>query len=218
VILPNPAQTVKTVCGMCNNGWMSRLEAENIPIIGSMFQDLSIPLDKDQQHTVAAWAVKTTMMFESTMGRKAEDRFYTKDEGVQLRVNRAIPNLTRVWIGRIAGSHLNHTGTDFALLSGSTRIGVASVATIVAGYFVTQVVAVHPGSELARQPIVELHPKPGDWEHMLLSVWPVEHRTVTWPPRVSFTNGGSLGIGRLLDRWRSEGNKVAKITQDGVLE
>jgi hypothetical protein len=217
VILPNPEQTVKSVCGTCNNGWMSRLETENIPIIGSMFQDLSIPLDEAQQHTVAVWAVKTTMMFESTKGRKAENRFYTRKEGVNLRASREIPNLTRIWIGRIAGSHLNQTGTDFALLSGSTRIGTASVSTIIAGYFVTQIVTIHPASELAKQSMIELHLKPGDWDTMLISIWPVEQPTVTWPPNASFTNGGKLGIGYLLDRWRV-GTKVAMVTNGGVIE
>ena len=214
VILPNPQQTVKSVCGACNNGWMSKLEAENIPISGSMFQDLSIPLDEAQQLTVAVWAVKTTMMFESTKGRKAENRFYTKDEGFNLRVTRQIPNLTRVWLARVAGSHLNQTGTDFALLSNSIRIGTASVSTIIMGYFVAQVVTIHPGNELATQPEVTLHPKPGDWNNMTVSIWPVELRTVTWPPKVSFTNGGRLGIGRLMDRWRM-GDKASKITKDG---
>jgi hypothetical protein len=196
---------------------MSTLEAENIPVIGSMFQDLSIPLDETQQQTVAVWAVTTTMMFESTKGRQAENRFYTKDEGVNLRVARQIPNLTRVWLARIAGSHLNHSGTDFALLSDSTRIGIASVSTIIAGYFVTQVVTIHPGSELATQPAITLRPKPGDWDDMTLSIWPVERPWITWPPKVSFTNGGRLGIGHLLVRWNGE-TKVAKVTKDGVVE
>jgi len=153
-------------------------------------------------------------MFESTKGRKAENRFYTKDEGFNLRVTRQIPNLTRVWLARVAGSHLNQTGTDFALLSNSIRIGTASVSTIIMGYFVAQVVTIHPGNELATQPEVTLHPKPGDWNNMTVSIWPVELRTVTWPPKVSFTNGGRLGIGRLMDRWRM-GDKASKITKDG---
>ncbi len=40
--------TVKTVCGICNNGWMNDLEAENIPIIGYMLQDITVPLDKSR--------------------------------------------------------------------------------------------------------------------------------------------------------------------------
>jgi hypothetical protein len=38
-IIPNPQIMVKTVCGVCNNGWMSNLQAEDIPVIGSVMQD-----------------------------------------------------------------------------------------------------------------------------------------------------------------------------------
>lgn len=37
-VIPDPEITVKTVCEFCNNGWMSDLEAENIPTIGSMLR------------------------------------------------------------------------------------------------------------------------------------------------------------------------------------
>lgn len=48
-IVGDPEQTIKTVCSVCNNGWMSQLEDENKPIIASMFSDLTIPLDEGQQ-------------------------------------------------------------------------------------------------------------------------------------------------------------------------
>jgi hypothetical protein len=66
--------TVGTVCGTCNNGWMSAIESENIPIIGSMFQDLSVPLNKEQQTSVAVWAVKTAIVMDSFKGRKTTAR------------------------------------------------------------------------------------------------------------------------------------------------
>jgi hypothetical protein len=82
VILPNPEQKIGTVCGVCNNGWMSTLENNNIPINGSMFADISIPLDVAQQTAVAAWAVKTAMVVDSVRGRVATNRFYRKEECV----------------------------------------------------------------------------------------------------------------------------------------
>jgi hypothetical protein len=75
-IVPNPELKVKTVCGTCNTGWMSGLEAENIPIIGSTMQDISTPLDGAQQKSIAAWSVKTAMMSDSMKGRNAPNRFY----------------------------------------------------------------------------------------------------------------------------------------------
>jgi hypothetical protein len=39
IIVPDPEQTVRTVCSVCNNGWMHNLEDANIPLIGKMFDD-----------------------------------------------------------------------------------------------------------------------------------------------------------------------------------
>jgi hypothetical protein len=36
---------------------------------------------------------------------------------------------------------------------------------------------------------------------LLILIWPIERQSVEWPPKVSFTNGGRLGIGYLMDRW-----------------
>ncbi len=111
--LPNPQLTVKTVCGQCNNGWMSSLEAENIPIIGSMFQDLHIPLDRQQQESVSVWALKTAMILDSVQGRKAASRFYRSDECKNLRIHRAIPSRTLVVIARVSASLLIAKGYKF---------------------------------------------------------------------------------------------------------
>jgi hypothetical protein len=77
-VIPNPEITVKTVCGVCNNGWMSKLESENIPTFGSMLQDIAIPLDEVQQKSVAAWSVKTAMVSDSMKGRAAANQFYSR--------------------------------------------------------------------------------------------------------------------------------------------
>ena len=112
-IIPNPEIMVKTVCGFCNNGWMSSLEAQNIPIVGSMMQDLAIPLDGAQQKLVGAWSVKTAMVGDSMKGRGAPNQFYNRDECASMRVSRGIPARTLIWIGRIQGMHLGNFGTDF---------------------------------------------------------------------------------------------------------
>lgn len=217
VIVHNPQQTVKTVCGTCNGGWMSSLEAENIPLIGSMFQDISIPLDAAQQHSVAVWAMKTAMMLESTKGRNAANGFYTHEEGLNLRVSRTIPDRTRIWIGRISEQHLGASGTDFTIqTSDGKRLGMGSVATITVGHFVVQVVTTHIDPEYAAVDIPDVQPKPGDWDKMLLKIWPSGRQSLDWPPQVSFTNGGPLGSAFLLDRWRV-GGKVAKVTKVGVV-
>jgi hypothetical protein len=208
-IIPNPEIKVKTVCGICNNGWMSNLESENIPIIGSMMQDNAIPLDGAQQALVAAWSVKTAMVSDSMKGRSAPNQFYNRHECANMRVSRAIPPQTLIWIGRIDGMHLANFGTDFALFDPQKkRIGMGSVSTSVAGHFVTQVVTVHTEKENIE--ISSLPCKMGNWNDSLLQIWPVQKSNVQWPPKASFTNGGAHGIAYLMDRWKM-GEAVEKV-------
>lgn len=208
-IIPNPELMVKTVCGDCNNCWMSDLEADNIPVIGSMMQDIAIPLDEAQQRLVAAWSVKTAMVSDSMKGRAAPNQFYTRGECTNMRLKREIPARTLVWIGRIDGMHLGDFGTDFALFDPQKeRIGMGSVSTIVAGHFVTQVVTVHVEKENTE--ISDLSCKMGNWNDSLIQIWPIQKQVVQWPPKVSFTNGGPQGIAYVMDRWRM-GEQVERI-------
>jgi hypothetical protein len=201
VIVPHPEITVKTVCGTCNNGWMSDLEAENIPLIGSMLQDIAIPLDEQQQRTVAAWSVKTAMMSDSTKGRLAPNRFYNRNECVNMRLAREIPAHTLIWIGRMDGMHLADIGTDFTLIGGDKhRIAMGSVNSIIVGHFVTQVLTVH--IEKQGIAISDISCKTADWNESLIQIWPFEKASVLWPPKITFTNGGPHAIAHLMDRWR----------------
>jgi|SRR5665213_4425 len=201
-ILPDPEQTVGTVCQPCNNGWMSRLESDNIPLIGLMFADVSVPLDKEQQATVAAWAVKTAIVNDSTQGRHVP-RFYTREECASLRLNRTIPAHTRVWIGRLNSSRLHLNGTHIRVFSTVPPARIPGmVINVVVGHLAVQVFSLHPHPDHAGMAIPLPPPKPGDWDNLLVSIWPVEFQYVTWPPRLSFTNGGLLPIAALLDRWR----------------
>ncbi|HSZ62200.1 MAG TPA: hypothetical protein VK828_10405 [Terriglobales bacterium] len=210
VIIPHPEITVKTVCGICNSGWMSDLEAENIPIIGSMLQDIPVPLDEAQQKTVGAWAVKTSMVSDTMKGRLAPNRFHKRGECVNMRLTREIPARTLIWIGRIEGMHLAFAGTDFALFSpDKNRVAMGSVDTFVAGHFVTQAVTVHVEKENIEVPTLSC--KMGSWDESLIQIWPIKNPTVHWPPKVTFTNGGPLGIAYLMDRWRI-GKGVDQIT------
>jgi hypothetical protein len=209
--LPNPEIMVKTVCGVCNSGWMSKLEAANIPIIGNMLQDVAIPLDEPQQRLVAAWTVKTAMMTDSMKGRGAPNQFYSRDECINMRLKQQIPNRTLIWIGRMDGMHLVDTGTDFALFDfQEERVGMGSVTTIVAGHFVTQVAAVH--IEKDNTEVASLPCKMGNWAESLVQIWPTQNPTVQWPPKASFTNGGPAGLAYLIDRWRM-GEPVEKVNR-----
>jgi hypothetical protein len=203
IIKPTPELKVKTVCGICNNGWMSKLEADNIPIIGPMSDGTPTKLDSEAQKLVAAWSVKGAMMSDSMKGRNAPNKFYSRGECANLRQSLTIPPNTLVWIGRVDGKHIANVGTDFTYNDGSGKhLSTNSVCTIAAGHFVTQVVSVHIDQTGAS--LNEIRCKGNDWNDKLIQIWPIQQPVVHWPPKVSITNGGPAGIAYLLDRWRLE--------------
>lgn len=213
IIIPDPEITVKSVCGICNNGWTSDLEAANFPITGSMLNDLSITLDREQKEKVAAWCVKTAIVLDSTRPKGAGDRFYLKDECLKVRESLMIPPKTWVWIGRIESKHLLALGTD-TRYSRNHRQGphtLSSVATLVVGDFVAQVITQRGLPKFADVDIPETQPKGENWQTHLTQIWAIQRDWITWPPKDSFTNGGPDGITYLMDRWRL-GDAVAPST------
>lgn len=202
-ILSDPEQKVKTVCRICNNEWMSQLENDNIPTIGSMIADLSIPLDVDQQTAVAAWAVKTSMIADSVQGRVAANRFYTKAECVATRLTRTIPARTRIWIARSALSSLSAIGTHILMFSPEVPARTPGmVINIIVGHLAIQVMTLHVHPELTNAGIPDPEPKPGEWGNLVTQIWPVELQYLMWPPKETFTNNGPKSIATFLDRWR----------------
>ncbi len=210
-IVPNPEITIKTVCSRCNNGWMSALESVNVPIIGSMSHDLSIPLDQEAQRKVAGWVVKTAMVLDSTPRKQASARFYRKSDCAAMRESLTIPQDTRAWIGRSDEKHLRAHGTYAQALNETTGsvIAQSTIVTLMVGHFIAQVITQRkpePASSLS-MPVSQ--PRFADWEAYLLPIWPME-RILIWPPKRSFTNGGPEGIAYLMDRWRT-GKRADKI-------
>lgn len=204
----NPEIKVKTVCGVCNNGWMSHLEAACVPLIGNLMQDISLPLDTSQQVLLATWAVKTAMVLDSTNTRE-RSTFYTKSECEQLRLTSAIPAHTRVWIGRSALNGLHADGTEVALNGpdGASKIATGNASTFIVGHLALQVFAVHSLPEhkgkYADSVFDSVQSGPGPWNQLLVQIWPAHTRTVTWPPPLTFTGTGTrYHIGQLLYRWR----------------
>jgi hypothetical protein len=132
-----------------------------------------------------------------------------------MRLSQEIPKGSRMWIGALTESHVGAFGTDFTILgTDRTRIETGIANTIVVGYVAVQVVTIHMTLDYD---IPEVQPKPGDWDNMLIQLYPKVHKNVNWPPKVSFTNGGPLGVAFLMIRWRG-GEKVSKITKDGFVE
>ncbi len=195
------AVTVRCVCTECNNGWMSRLEARIKPLVGSLMQDISAPLDAEQQKDVSLWALKTAMVVEATKSRDIA-RCYQHADCEQLRLNSSVPPRTKIWLGRFSGSGLLATGTDIWLnVSEVPKAAHGCVTTIIVGHLAIQVLTTHIPAKYDNETI-NVSCKMGPWNELLIDVWSLAD-SVMWPPARSFTNdGGPLSFIALRDRWK----------------
>jgi len=181
---------------------MSALESENIPIIGCLMQNTAKPLDAAQQTSLALWAVEKAMVLDA-VNAKNRGHFFTRNECEALRLHRRIPDKTVVQIGAYGRSGYSADGTIVWLdFPNAPKAAKASVSTFVMGHLVIQVVTVHhePEHENARVQGVTI--RDGEWDKLLLPIWPVGTRPMTWPPQATFSNSGASSIATLQNRWR----------------
>jgi hypothetical protein len=200
---PKPEFKAYCVCTDCNIGWMSELEASNIPLIGALMQDIAAPLNRKQQETIARWATKTAMVMECITTRR--NSFYTRTECAQLRLSSQIPNRTFVWLGRYTGFY---TIASFATDSwtdepNNPQTIHAYVNTFVLGRLAMQILTFHVPDDYGGGPLT-IHPATGVWERNLLNIWSTQ-QTVRWPPALSLSFGDDgprpLTLDGLRNRW-----------------
>ncbi len=167
---------VKSVCGACNHGWMSELEGRAEKVIRPLMSDAAgARLDSEAQRTVALWASKTAMVFDS-MGLNSG--FYTKPEREGLVATQAPPKGSRIWIGRIEPND--------ALLVMSARLsgawhGEAAVFTFAVRSLAIQVL--HLRAKPGQGKVTLYVPvRPGPWDDTLYEIWPHRYEG-DWPPR-----------------------------------
>jgi hypothetical protein len=194
-----PELKTKCVCSSCNHGWMSTLENANIPVLGPLMHDLVRPIDTAEQASVARWAMKTAMVMESST-RRHRPIFYTRTECAQLRETPNLPFDTSVWIGRYAGQYnIAFVGTDaFDKKPVSPDALHGYVNTILFGYVVIQIISFHRPASFDGSLNIKVHPAP--WDKLLFQLWPCG-KPVCWPPPLTFSDTGMIGLGDLIRRW-----------------
>jgi hypothetical protein len=201
-VIDHSAVEIRRVCIPCNGGWMSALESENIPIIGRLMENTATPLDAAQQTSLALWAVMKAMVLDAVNG-KNRGHFFTQNECEALRLHRRIPDKTLVQIGAYVRSGYSADGTIVWLdFPNAVKAAKASVSTFVIGHLVIQVVTVHHEPEHENAPVQCVTIRDGEWDQLLLPIWPVGARPVTWPLRTTFNNSGPSSIATLQNRWR----------------
>lgn len=193
---------IRTVCETCNNGWMSKLEQDTIPIFKPLLVNLSVPLSSEQQSLLASWVMKTGVVLDSI---HRHNRFYQKDECENLRETRTIPTGTVIWIGRFFGNGLHAGLSDFSLESPPhVKVGTGCVITFVLGRVVFQILSARARADHKEQQF-NVGFRPGRWDELLTKIWPNTGSQITWPPPLSFTLFDGASIGNLVNRFKPSG-------------
>jgi hypothetical protein len=125
--------TVGVVCKTCNNGWMSTLESQAKPYLDPMLHGHGRALHATGIRTLAAWALKTSMMVEHMDGAKR--RVIPSEEYAHLFENGEPSERVRIWMAAYTGTEATAVGgmrgltrrrTKPALGSGSPTVACAT--------------------------------------------------------------------------------------------
>jgi hypothetical protein len=195
IIYRGDEYTTRMVCGKCNNGWMADLDSEAIPVLSPMFDGEHVQLREDQQRLISVWMAKMAIIQESTKGRDVVQRFYTNEETRRFRIDRLIPAITKIWVGRIDIADRRNIGATEIKRASQNGYDEIRATTVFNEHFVSQIVTQRSMDG------IEIEPKPGDWGYVLISIWPIQSPVALWPPAHSFTNYGSTAVDYLRGRW-----------------
>jgi hypothetical protein len=201
-ITEDQAVRLPCACQKCNNNWMSGMEMTVKRFLGPMIEDLSFPLDRQNQQNLAEWAVKCAMC-NDTVG--PHPRFFTESECQAFKQKRTIPDRTLVFAARFTGRSLHTSGEDFTLTQPSTGelLVRAHVYNVMVGHVTLQVLSWH------QKPLDKehIHFKGTDalWDKLTIQIWPIKKKSVNWPPPMSLsTVVGLTHYGHFRARFKNE--------------
>jgi hypothetical protein len=209
--------TVRGVCNTCNLGWMSTLETAVSPFTTQMTFGETINLTELQQTQLSVWAAKMAMVLGGTRPANAE-RFYTSQNGKTLASGVSLPPLTRVWLGKLSASGIDST-SSYLFFDGDvvSERPDGCVNTITVGSLVFQVVTFRHEDEANRLEM-RVDCKNGDWDNLLVSIWPPAVHPVIWPPNRILSLDQSEGfLWSVKDRWRIGTENMARLTRQNPL-
>lgn len=181
--------TVRRVCGDCNNGWMSELEAECKPLLAPMIAGRAQSLSKEDQTKLATWMAKTVVVGEAATPAQAR-RVIPRRWHTTIHQERRPPKGSWVWLARYVGGELPAGETTRPIhwtfhplsmqWSGGEKTGVSAVLSL--GQLVFQLLGVFDRPE-------ETHP---DRQQPFLKLWPDPIHRAPWPSVVPTLTDGEL--------------------------
>jgi hypothetical protein len=200
---PGFSLTIKAVCGDCNHGWMSKLEAEAMPHLSPMIavEGGPVVLGPDAQTVIARWTLKTALILREIAHDNPPP--IPRDYYAQVRADNLItplPSLTYVRLAQYGvidpiervirtdqpayfkGNPLEVGPSPSKGKHISTGLPNAYGATIAIGYLVLQVLGIYEHRSVTNL-------KVRSYPDISVPIWPFVGPQ-RWPPRYSLNEEG----------------------------
>jgi hypothetical protein len=175
---------VRVVCGKCNSGWMADRESRIKPLLQRFFRvDRSCKLGRKELTHLAAWAVKTAMMFEfcqplgvafSDIQRSRVMSTERPPGGVEVFMARYVEN--QYMVLRHYGGELQYLLPDGRLSDPFASRGLTLLIPRNVAFLVTSVA---PASEV--RALNEVSPLTQDPATPWRRIWPGTPESLAWP-------------------------------------
>jgi hypothetical protein len=175
-------QTVKSVCGRCNNEWMSKLQERAKPLLIPLVRGETITLSPEAQEIIAAWVAMFVMVAENAEPTKIAISQWHR---TYFYATRTVPDHWGIWIGNYQRGHwvghLVHNVAPITLPSNIPKPNDAGLypPNTQTTTFVVGQLYVHAGSTS----LPEAFEFVGAGTARLTRIWPVND-AVIWPPPV----------------------------------
>jgi hypothetical protein len=191
------------ICQPCNNNWMSVIENNVKPILGSLMDATrNTPLAARDQRRLAKWLVKTACVLELAL---RDDAFihFSSDDRNQLSKG-LMPDSISMYIAQYAGSlrdivalqgnmepDPNKLPDEFKYLA--TTHGY--VSTLVIKHVALQIFSVRGTNNLPKKLNFIVAPF---WSNVAVKIWPLGGKPIPWPPPAILGDASLQGFN---ERW-----------------
>jgi hypothetical protein len=189
------------VCKSCNTGWMSNLENHAKPIIERFFLNQKTFLDQSDQTTLAIWACKNAMVYETL--RHNQPSFFTPQERKSFRESFQLPPNTSIWLAKIvefAGLFCSASDLSGHAVGSFNQVD-AYVTTMGFGPIAMQILNSKFSKPIDPSMTITGDLRSEPWDEITIQIWPTSTNIVSWPGKVGLN--GELGLDNLSHRWKS---------------
>jgi hypothetical protein len=189
------------VCEICNNGWMSDLDAEaaatmsNIIRYGSAVSLLPLGIS-----SIARFSYKTAVVADCA--KSTGIPFFSPAERKRFSEGKHnVPSGIQVWLSTVRTTRLHgrYTGHYRKIKTGRYRNFKGFVFTYTVGFLVIQLAALRWGSRVLKRPrLVPYLLQADGWKPVSVPLWPPDGRPVLWPTEQFLTDET---INAIAERW-----------------